>query len=221
MTTPDAPVVLGSRSPRRRELLTLLLGADRVLVRPPRDPNEPAFEELADLQQIRQQLRDVAWAKNTDVVAQLQTDGTLPSVAGILTADTVIVATTEQGTPIVLGQPPDSADWQQTVREWFERYYFGRTHLALSAVCLSTPDGRRAELVVSTEVQFAADAQQWLEWYLSTGEPIGKAGGYGLQGAGSLFVESIVGSPSNVIGLPLKETADLLQRCGIHLVSCE
>lgn len=219
MTIPDAPVVLGSRSPRRCELLTLLVGADRVLVRPPRNPDESTLADIDDSQQLQQRLRDIAWQKNVDVAGQLQTDGTLPSVAGILTADTVIVATTEQGTPMVLGQPPAAGDWQQTVREWFERYYFGRTHLALSAVCLSTPDGRRADVVVSTEVQFAADAQQWLEWYLATGEPIGKAGGYGLQGAGSLFVQRIDGSPSNVIGLPLLETAGLLQQCGIRLAS--
>jgi septum formation protein len=217
MTAPDAPVVLGSRSPRRRELLAQLIGARRVLVRPPRDPDEPSFEGFADLQQIEQQLQDIARAKNIDVAGQLQTDGTLASVAGILTADTIIVASAADGTPVVLGQPPDSDDWQQTVREWFERYYFGRTHQALSAVCLSTPGGRCVEVVVSTSVQFAVDARQWLEWYLATGEPVGKAGGYGLQGAGSLFVERIDGSPSNVIGLPLKETADLLQQCEIAL----
>ena len=219
MTTGDAPVVLGSRSPRRLELLALLVGQDRILVRPPRDPDEPAFDDIHEPVQLEQRLREIARQKNTDVAGQLQTDGTLPSVAGILTADTVIVAATPQGPPVVLGQPPAGGDWQQTVREWFERYYIGRTHQALSAVCLSTPDGRRAELVVSTEVQFAADAQHWLEWYLATGEPIGKAGGYGLQGAGSLFVDRIDGSPSNVIGLPLRETADLLHQCGIRLAS--
>jgi septum formation protein len=219
MTAPDDPVVLGSRSPRRRELLALLIGAGRVLVRPPREPDEPSFEGLADLQQIEQQLLDIARAKNVDVAGQLQTDGTLPSLAAILTADTIIVALAADGTPVVLGQPPAAEDWQQTVGKWFEHYYFGRTHQALSAVCLSTPDGRRAEIVVSTRVQFAADARQRLDWYLSTGEPIGKAGGYGLQGAGSLFVQRIDGSPSNVIGLPLKETAELLEQCGICLAS--
>lgn len=213
----NAPVVLGSRSPRRRELLALLVGDDRVLVRPPRDPDEPTFDDIHDSVQLEQRLREIAWQKNVDVAGQLQTDGALASVAGVLTADTVIVATTPEGTPVVLGQPPTAGDWQQTVREWFDRYYFDRTHQALSAVCLSTPDGRRVEVVVSTEVQFAADAQQWLDWYLATGEPIGKAGGYGLQGAGSLFVERIDGSPSNVIGLSLRETADLLHQCGIVL----
>src|SRR5690606_15231959 len=188
-------------------------------VRPPRDPDESSLENLNDLQQLQQRLQEIARQKNVDVAGQLQIDGTLASVAGILTADTVIVATTSDETVVVLGQPPASGDWQQTVREWFERYYFGRPHEVLSAVCLSTPDGRRAELVVSTKVQFAADARQWLEWYLTTGEPIGKAGGYGLQGAGSLFVERIDGSPSNVIGLPLRETAELLQQSGIILAN--
>lgn len=216
MNTPHACIVLGSRSPRRHELLAFLVGSDRVLVRPPCDPEEPAFDNIHDLQQIQQKLRDIARQKNDDVAGQLRTDGTLPSVAGILTADTVIVATLE-GTPVVLGQPPASESWQQRVRDWFEQYYFGRTHQALSAVCLSTPGGRRADIVVSTQVHFRADARQWLEWYIATGEPIGKAGGYGLQGAGSLFVGRINGSPSNVIGLPLRETAELLQQAGIEL----
>jgi septum formation protein len=213
----DAPVVLGSRSARRRELLALLIGAERVLVRPPRDPDEPAFEGIQTYEEATEHLRHIARQKNVDVAGQLQTEGTLPSIAGILTADTVIVATTLEGTPVVLGQPPATGDWQQTVREWFRDYYLGRTHRAVTAACFSTPEGRRSEVVVSTDVQFCADGQDWLEWYLATKEPIGKAGGYGLQGAGSLFVERIDGSPSNVIGLPLRETARLLQQCGLVL----
>ena len=217
MTSSDAPLVLGSRSPRRRELLALLVGAERVQVRPPRVPDEPSFEGIDTCDALTEHLRHIARQKNVDVAGQLQTEGTLPSAAGILTADTVIVAAGSDGAPIVLGQPPVCGDWQQTVREWFEQYYFGRMHEALSAVCLSTPDGRRAEVVVSTRVQFGAATAPWLDWYLASGEPIGKAGGYGLQGAGSLFVERIEGSPSNVIGLPLWETAQLLGELGIPL----
>jgi septum formation protein len=114
-------------------------------------------------------------------------------------------------------QPPlparDAVGWTNQVRDWFQRYYLGRTHTVLTAVCLSTSAGVRQERLVSTEVTFRADGGRWLEWYLSTGEPLGKAGGYAVQGAGALFVERIEGSPSNVIGLPLWETFALLREC--------
>ena len=61
------------------------------------------------------------------------------------------------------------------------------------------------------------DVEPWLEWYLSTGESLGKAGGYALQGAGSLFIEEVRGSLSNVIGLPVRELAELLQECEIDV----
>jgi septum formation protein len=66
-------------------------------------------------------------------------------------------------------------------------------------------------------VTFGADGQPFLEWYLATGEPRGKAGGYALQGAGSLFVERVNGSPSNVVGLPLRETWEVLREAGMEV----
>ena len=68
-----------------------------------------------------------------------------------------------------------------------------------------------------SEVTFAADGGPFLDWYLSTGEPRGKAGGYALQGAGGLFVERVDGSPSNVVGLPLRETWELLREAGVEV----
>jgi septum formation protein len=85
----------------------------------------------------------------------------------------------------------------------------------MTALCVTTPAGDRQERVVTTRVTFRADAAEWVDWYLRTEEPRGKAGGYGLQGAGSLFVERIEGSPSNVIGLPLWETMQALQSLGV------
>ena len=130
----------------------------------------------------------------------------------------MIVGDGSDGRPVVLGQPPKSDDWRQTVDRWFDEFYLGRTHQAMTAVCLTLPDETRLEQIVTTTVRFREDARQWLLWYLATDEPIGKAGGYGLQGAGSLFVDRIDGSPSNVIGLPLYETADMLRRVSIQLL---
>ena len=119
------------------------------------------------------------------------------------------------GLPAVLGQPPEDDSWPDVVRSWFRDFYLGKTHTALTAVCLRTSDGQIHERVARSEVTFRRDAAGWLDWYIATGEPRGKAGGYGLQGAADVFVERIEGSPSNVVGLPLRETAELLKMCGV------
>ncbi len=211
-TDTNGRIVLGSRSPRRWELLSLLVGADRVHVCPPADPREAEFVDVHSMVDVTHQLTDIARVKHTDVTAQLQSQS---DIAAILTADTVIVAIDENGQPLILGQPPDDESWPVVVREWFEKHFFRAPHLAITALCVSVPDGPRHERVVTTQVTFRPEAKVWLDWYIATGEPRGKAGGYGLQGAGNLFVDRIEGSPSNVIGLPLRETAEVLREIGV------
>ena len=72
------------------------------------------------------------------------------------------------------------------------------------------PGGRIAERIVRSSVTFYDDIERRLDWYLATGEPRGKAGGYAVQGAASIFISRIEGSLSNVIGLPLRELFDVL-----------
>ncbi len=206
MTATIGKLILGSRSPRRLELLSHLVSPGQIVVHPPRTADEVGFDGLCKQSGIEQRLQEIARAKNDDVRAQLPAGW-----IAVLTADTVIVGTNDDGTLAVLGQPPEP-DWRNTVREWFHRYYLGRTHLALTAVCIAAPAGRIEETIVSSEVRFRADSQPFVDWYLATGEPRGKAGGYALQGAGSLFVEHVTGSISNVVGLPLRETAEILER---------
>ena len=200
------PIVLGSRSPRRRELLSLLVPPERILILPPSDPDEPGFEGLRDDDAIANQLRQIARMKNDDVRARAE----CPREALVLTADTVIVAG-EPGAYVVLGQPPSRPDWQATVREWFHAHYFHRVHRAMTAVFLSHADGRHWEQIVETRVTMGPEDPALLDWYLNTGEPLGKAGGYALQGAGSVFIERVEGSLSNVVGLPLEAVGQLLQ----------
>lgn len=207
MPNPADKLILGSRSPRRLELLSLLLPRDRIEVRAPSDPSEAGFDDLTEVAQIEQRLAEIARAKNVDVATQPAC-----SDSAILTADTTIVGLGEDGRPAVLGQPPEDDSWKDVVRDWFERYYLGVWHTALTAICLRTPDGRLHEALSRTEIRFRSDGRDWLDWYIATGEPRGKAGGYGLQGAADIFVQQIIGSPSNVVGLPLRETAALLQR---------
>lgn len=209
------PVVLGSRSPRRRELLSLLVPSERIVILPPSDPHEPGFEALYDDRSIQAQLRQIATLKNQNVRHRAE----CPHGAWVLTADTTIVAG-EPDHRVVLGQPPERPDWPDTVRSWFRNYYLGRSHRALTAVVLtrssdsSTTTCEEWSAIVETEVAMHSASPELVEWYLQTGEPIGKAGGYALQGAGSVFISQVTGSLTNVVGLPLEAVRQLLAAAG-------
>lgn len=209
----DFPIVLGSRSPRRRELLAQLLpqGETQIEVLPPSSSDEAGFEELHDWEKIAMRLQAIARTKLDDVWKQLRDreQKELPTPV-VITADTVIVAadSVDDAVQTVLGQPPQE-NWQDTVRDWFQRLLIGRTHQAATAFCVS--DGQRTvERIVQSEVTFHDLSDEWIEWYLQTGEPIGKAGGYAIQGGGSVFVSEVKGSISNVVGLPQKEVLETL-----------
>jgi len=133
----------------------------------------------------------------------------------VIAADTTIVATAADGTLHSLGQPPDDDSWKDVVRQWFREYYAGRTHRALTALCVHGPRGEIVERMVSTEVSFIDDVESRLEWYIETEEPRGKAGGYALQGAGSIFISRVAGSLSNVVGLPLEALLDVFEELQI------
>jgi len=116
----------------------------------------------------------------------------------VLAADTTVVL---EGR--VLGKPADAADAQATLRA-----LAGRTHQVLTGVALAGQTLRTR--VVETRVTFRQATDAELAWYVATGEPLDKAGAYALQGIGGFLVQSIEGSHSNVIGLPLVETLALL-----------
>ncbi len=202
MTEPPS-VILGSRSPRRLELLRHLVPQDRIRVLPPRNAEEPGFEDASDWSTVEQRLREIVRLKSRDVLEQIDQ----PNVV-VLTADTVIVGECDDRL-VVLGQPPETDSWHAVVRDWFDRYLLGRTHTAATVVRVVCGN-ESGERFVRTSVTFGPADDDLVTWYLGTGEPRGKAGGYALQGAGALFVDRIDGSPSNVIGLPLRETRELL-----------
>lgn len=203
--------LLASRSPRRLELLQQVVHPTLIEVRPPVSAEEAGFADCRDLNAIKSRLLEIARHKaelvRTDLNAEEGSLHERPRTL-LIAADTTVVITGD--TPIVLGQPPEQDDWREVVSEWFRKHYAGQTHLALTAVHVVTPDGRSAEQVVETRVTFRADVDRWLNWYLLTGEPRGKAGGYALQGAGSVFIERVEGSLSNVIGLPLEALLELI-----------
>jgi septum formation protein len=186
------PLVLASQSPRRRELLEQL---GIPLVVRPAHADEAVLPGEAARDYVLRIARDKARA-----------------VAGaiVLAADTAVVLRGE-----VLGKPSGAEDARRMLRA-----LSGTVHEVLTGVCVRrATDALAIELdaVVSTEVRFAPLSPAEVDWYVATGEPLDKAGAYAIQGAGGAFVVRVDGSVSNVVGLPLAETADLLRRAGFPL----
>jgi septum formation protein len=127
-----------------------------------------------------------------------------PAEHAVLAADTIVVIAGR-----VLGKPTDYADALFMLTS-----LSGRSHSVLTAICLMTSTGMVCELV-QTEVEFMSLSQEICKAYLATDEPWDKAGAYGIQGLAGAFVRSVDGSYSNVVGLPLCETWQLLSANGI------
>jgi len=204
-------ILLGSSSPRRRELLSHLVAESRIQVVPPDDPDELGFEGLDHPSAIIQRVASIANHK-LNQVASTQSHRTDWDM--ILTADTVVIAEGVNSRSTVLGKP-DGPNWQETVRTWFRDFYSGKPQVVVTVVCLLRPDGSQRQVIEQTTLLFHPVTDRQIEWYLQTHEPLGKAGGYALQGAGSLFVKSIQGSLSNVVGLPLEPLWDLFREWNV------
>lgn len=211
MSPASGRLILASGSPQRRRLINLVKGQRRIEVIPPDDPDEQGFSDLSEFNAIVDRLRSVTATKLENVVAQLLDQQEDLNSVLILAADTVIVAGNTDSGFKVLGKPPDQPDWRDTVRNWFLNDLAGTDHEAVTMVMMQNGSRDRRERISRTIVSFHADIVDQVEWYLATGESVGKAGGYALQGAGSLFVSSIRGSVSNVIGLPLEVVRDMLE----------
>jgi len=211
--------VLASRSPRRRELLGSIVPAGRIVVLPPLDSSEAGFSGLHDRSAIEARLSEIARQKARDVASQLAKLKISSGDGGrdvVIAADTTVVVTQSGGTLEVVGQPPEDDSWKATVARWFREFYAGKSHLVQTALCVTETGGRSADCVVTSEVTMIPDVERHLEWYIATGEPRGKAGGYAIQGAGSIFVSQVTGSLTNVVGLPLEALLDLFAELGIE-----
>jgi septum formation protein len=185
-------LVLASQSPRRRDMLEQLGIALEVR---PAHADESVLAGEAPRDYVARVAREKARAVSGEVV---------------LAADTAVVLGAE-----VLGKPTGAEDARRMLRA-----LSGTVHEVLTAVCVRCAQPTRAtelEAVVATKVRFARLSAREIDWYVATGEPGDKAGAYAIQGAGGAFVLSVEGSVSNVVGLPLAETADLLRRAGFTL----
>jgi septum formation protein len=198
----DRSIYLASRSPRRRELLGhigvkfhLLLFRNRPWAAPDIDENPQPGEDPRDyVMRLARAKAAAGW--------QRMLERNLPH-APVLAADTTVAL---EGR--IYGKPADRGDAAQMLAA-----LSGKRHEVLTAVALQYDEEVETALCVS-EVQFRALTPEEIEEYVATGEPDDKAGAYAIQGRAALFVAEIRGSQSGIVGLPLYETAQLLQKMG-------
>jgi septum formation protein len=181
---------LASASPRRRELLTQI-GVPHVVTVPHIDESALPAERPADYaQRIARTKAETVW----------KADSSLP----VLSADTTVVLNGE-----MFGKPSG----REHAIDMLARLS-GKTHEVMTAVVLVWAGGTAVRMNAS-EVRFRTLTLEECAAYWETGEPRDKAGGYAIQGRAAVFIESIAGSYSGVMGLPLFETAALLREAGI------
>ncbi|MEO1722494.1 MAG: Maf family protein [Pseudomonadota bacterium] len=187
----DGPrLILGSASPRRLALLAQI-GVEPEAVTPADIDETPLKAELP-----RRYAERLAREKNIAL-------GDPAPGALILTADTVVSAGRR-----ILGKPADAAEATR-----FLLLLSGRRHRVCTAICLSGRGFRRVRLV-ETRVEMKRLSDDELSAYLRSGEWQGKAGAYAIQGIGAALIPAIHGSYTNVVGLPVVETANLLRGAG-------
>lgn len=186
-----AQIILASASPRRQELLDQIKVTYRVN---PVDLDETPLPNETPVDYVQR----LAAEKSAACIAQL--GDSLP----VLAADTAVVL---EG--VIMGKPKDRDDAVAMLRQ-----LSGKMHRVYSAISLR---GREHGQAISiTEVTFRLLTESEIAVYWQSGEPVDKAGSYAIQGRGGVFVESINGSFSGVVGLPLFETAELLSKQGIE-----
>lgn len=184
-------IILASASPRRKELLDQIKVSYRTY---PVDLDETPLNNEAPLAYVRR----LAAEKSAACLIQLKTD--LP----VLAADTTVVLGS-----LIMGKPKHKQDALSMLTQ-----LSGKTHHVYTAISLRGHQHNQA--ISITEVTFRCLKEQEILDYWDTGEPLDKAGSYAIQGRGGVFVESIKGSFSGVVGLPLFETAQLLSKQGIE-----
>ncbi|MBO4360861.1 MAG: septum formation protein Maf [Eubacteriaceae bacterium] len=184
-------IVLASRSPRRAELMKYIT-EDFAAVSPDADETFPEGASWEDCVMHVSCMKAKAASEIKDLGWDL-----------IVAADTCVVLGDE-----VMGKPADEADAKRMLTE-----LSGATHSVYTGVCLMSRE-HTVSFAEETRVSFREIAQKEIERYIATGEPMDKAGAYGIQGRGRVFVERIEGNYENVMGLPLTKLAVILGKLG-------
>lgn len=178
----EKPLILASASPRRREILASAGYSFKVV--------PSGAEEITAAADANGLVRGNALLKAREVASR-------PGCAGcrVLGADTVVVLDGE-----ILGKPDGEAEAKRMLRA-----LSGREHRVLTGYAVICPDGKEISGVCSTRVKFRDLTDADIDAYVATGEPLDKAGAYGIQELGGGLVESVDGDIENVIGLPINE----------------
>lgn len=189
-------IILASASPRRKDLLLQLIPHAEIIVLPSDAPEEyiagePAAKRVERLSKLKCHM------------TRMKAAGQLPN-ALIIGSDTEIVLD-----QIPLGKPSNNDEARSMLMK-----LSGKSHEAITGICISRQGSTEDEItkVVRTSVFFREITKKEIERYISSGEPIGKAGGYGIQGIGAAFIKGISGSYSNVVGLPIESLYEMLIR---------
>jgi septum formation protein len=190
-------IYLASQSPRRRQLLEQL-GVRYELLLPDAHEDPEALEAVKPGEAPAAYVRRVTGHKLDAALERLKRRGLPP--APILCSDTTVALGRA-----IYGKPADAKDATRMLRE-----LSGRTHRVLTAVAVQQGRKRR-EALSESKVTFAAWTPADIRRYVESGEPLGKAGAYAIQGGAAAHISHISGSYSGIMGLPMYETAQLLR----------
>jgi len=206
MKNPYQKIYLASKSPRRRELLRQIGVVFELLLLRDQTPRGPDVSEEVLPDESPQAYVARVTMEKAEAAQRMMVWRSLP-VRPILAADTTV---TIDGR--ILGKPADRDEARAMLR-----LLSGRSHQVLTSVAVIYRD-QSWQLTQVSDVVFQELPEAMIEAYCATSEPYDKAGAYGIQGPAAIFIESIRGSHSGIMGLPLFETAQLLQQAGIRIL---
>lgn len=194
-------IYLASQSPRRAQLLELL-GVKFELLIPSADEDAESLEAVLRNEAPRAYVQRVTGLKLDAAVVRMKTRGL--KIAPVICSDTTVAMGR-----VIYGKPESEKDAVRMLTE-----LSGKTHRVLTAVAMQNGKKRVQALSVS-QVTFAPMTREQIKAYVASGEPMGKAGAYAIQGKAAAFISRISGSHSGIMGLPMHETATLLRELNL------
>ncbi|MEI9475829.1 MAG: Maf family protein [Deltaproteobacteria bacterium] len=190
-------LILASKSPRRCELLKRI-GLDFDVI-----PSRVDEEGFVQGETPREHVLRLSEAKASDLGKQYPD-------CWVIGADTIVYVD-----GVILGKPKDREEAMEMLRQ-----LSGKEHSVLTGFSVNhVGKGKKDREAVQTSVKVKPLTEAEMRWYVQSGEPFDKAGGYGIQGIGSFMIESIRGSYTNVVGLPVCELIQMLSRLGALTIS--
>jgi septum formation protein len=204
MKAPDQKIYLASKSPRRRELLRQIGVEFELMLLRENSARGPDVPELVQPGEAALAYVERVTREKAEAAVQTMLSRRLPP-RFVLSADTTV---TIDGR--ILGKPEDFQEAMAMLQS-----LSGRSHQVLTSVVLMSQDDRW-QATQTSEVTFAPLSDDTMRAYCALSEPYDKAGGYAIQGHAAQFIRHIAGSHSGIMGLPLYETAQLLQQAGIR-----